>query len=226
MAAEDARREYQRAYWHSRRDAQRAAAAYDSAAKLRAWANPDTYAAAREGDALFAASLAAYDTARAASARAREFGKLADAAAIQGASTKALRAEIKARRKPARDKNANPTNAQGVYYETGAYHDMVERTILGYGRRIGKGDIDHIADLLALHAVVEDAIGLAARELTRPSRKGDPDSRVRNSWTDVGDQLGKDRRTAWENYHNPDGNRRLRGTQLKNGQDGQDGQAA
>lgn len=122
---------------------------------------------------------------------------------------------------PSRDKNANPGNAKGYAYENPEMRQFADRAIAAYARRVGAGDIAELANLVALHDVVEAAIGEACRALVQPAKGRDD----RYSWTDVGNVLDVDRRSAWDAYHDPAGNRRLRGTQL-NGRNGQNGQAA
>lgn len=137
--------------------------------------------------------------------------------------TAELRRAVRARKQanPARDVNANPTNAKGHAYENPEMRQFADRAIAAYARRVGAGDIAELANLVGLHEVVEAAIGEACRALVQTV----PGQRGAYSWTDVGGVLGVDRRVAWDNYHAADGTRRLRGTQL-NGRNGQNGQAA
>lgn len=203
-----ARSEARKAHYRSRRDAEHAAGAYSEAALLRAGGDPRQYELARRGDALLASSAAEHAAGQALTAAARQLQAGADTAALEHATTAALRNALKARRGPSRDTRANNSNAKGTYYDTEAMRGFAERAVLGYASRIGSGDIDGLDGLVALHDLVERAVGVACRLLVSP------DNSHGYSWTDVGNRLGVDRRTAWENYHDESGRRRLRGTQL------------
>lgn len=131
-------------------------------------------------------------------------------ARFAGLPTAAIRRELRRRKlaSRSRDVKANPGNINGVHKTAGECGAAVRRQILAYGRRVGSdGDADALGGLAGLHAVVEEATGIACRELTRPGRY---------SWAEVAARLGLGRQAAWDRYHAADGTRRKRGTQLRN----------
>jgi hypothetical protein len=126
-----------------------------------------------------------------------------------GVPTAAIRRELRRRKlaSRSRDVRANPGNISGTYKTAGECAEAVRRQILAYGRRTGAdGDADALAGLAALHAVVEEAVGIACRDLTRPGRY---------SWAEVAARLDLGKQAAWDRYHAADGTRRKRGTQLR-----------
>lgn len=137
--------------------------------------------------------------------------------ALHGIPTTVLRSEARRRKMASknRDVRANapegsrPGSISGAYETNARVRAAAVKMVRAYARRIGAGDVEDLAELASLHEVIEQAVGQAARELTDQDRDG------RYSWTDIGRVLGTDRRTAWENYHDPAGERRKRGTQLR-----------
>ncbi len=135
---------------------------------------------------------------------------------FEGIPDAAIKRELRERRltSRSRDVRANKGAAHGEYVNTAAMRRFAKRGILAYAKRAGEGDIELLGDVASLHDEVDAAVGVAARALNAQGF----------SWAEIGDRLGMDRRSAWDKYKDPDGNRRLRGTQLKNGRAAKAGQ--
>jgi hypothetical protein len=69
--------------------------------------------------------------------------------------------------------------------ETGQYGDFIRRAVRAYGRRVGAGEVDELADLLSLRDVVDEAVAQAVAEL-----RDEPHA---HSWQRIADVVGMQR---------------------------------
>lgn len=74
--------------------------------------------------------------------------------------------------------------------ETLEYAGMMRRLIRAHGRRCAEADPEDLAELLALHAAVDEAVGVAIR--------GQRDRGT--SWDAISRGLGVTRQAAWKRF--------------------------
>jgi hypothetical protein len=73
--------------------------------------------------------------------------------------------------------------------ETPEYAAMVRRIVRAHGRRVAEADPEDLAELVALHVVVDQAVRTAVEGL-----------RDRHSWGQIARGLGVARQTAWQRF--------------------------
>jgi len=74
--------------------------------------------------------------------------------------------------------------------ENSAYAAFVGRAVRAYGRRIGAGDVEALADLIALSTEIDDALSLAVAGL----RQGG------YSWAEIAGRIGVTRQAAQQRW--------------------------
>jgi uncharacterized membrane-anchored protein len=74
--------------------------------------------------------------------------------------------------------------------ENDEYAGFIRRVVRAYGRRVGAGDVEALADLVRLSAQVEAATGEAARSLNR----------FGYSWAEIGARVGVTRQAAQQRW--------------------------
>lgn len=87
--------------------------------------------------------------------------------------------------------------------ETDQYAGFIRRGIRAYGRRVGDGEIDGLAELLALRDDVEQAAAAAVRAL-----RAEPHA---YSWQRIADVVGITRQAAMQRWPDARGARRAGG---------------
>lgn len=87
------------------------------------------------------------------------------------------------------------TKRQKVYRETPEFGAMVRRMVKAYGARVAAGDIESLADLVALRADVDRHISVAAAAL-----HADTDEHPGYSWTEIAQVLGISRQAARQRF--------------------------
>lgn len=87
--------------------------------------------------------------------------------------------------------------------ETEPYGAFVRRAIRAYGRRIGEGEIEELAGLLELHALIDAVAAEAVREL-----RAEPNA---HAWQAIADAVGLTRQGAMLRWPRAGGARRRGG---------------
>jgi hypothetical protein len=90
---------------------------------------------------------------------------------------------------------ANRRSRRRRYVDTGDFGAMVTRMIRAYARRVADADLEDLADLVAMRALLDDAITQAVSHL-----------RVHHefSWAAIGDAVGTTRQAAQQRYGRKD----------------------
>jgi hypothetical protein len=74
--------------------------------------------------------------------------------------------------------------------ETSSYLGFVRRVIVGAGRRVGRGDIEALTELVAVRDNLEEAIAVAVQGLRT----------FGYSWADIGRVVGTTKQAAQQRY--------------------------
>lgn len=78
--------------------------------------------------------------------------------------------------------------------ETTEYAAMMRRLIAAHGRRVADADVEDLAELIALHDDLDEAIAYAVRESRRRSSR---------SWADIARATGATRQAAQARWGDP-----------------------
>jgi uncharacterized protein with PIN domain len=81
------------------------------------------------------------------------------------------------------------------YVDTKDFGAMVTRMIRAYGRRVANADMDDLTELVAMRALVDDAIATAVSHLR---------DHHEFSWAAIGDAVGTTRQAAQQRYGRKD----------------------